>query len=107
MDEKAVSGYVRVADVQDIPRNEMRAFEVSGQKLLVADVEGRLYAVENRCPHRDYPLFLGSLQGRILTCGFHYNKFDVTTGEALGPVTRVSLKTYEIKTKDSSIYIKM
>lgn len=100
-------GYIEIAHTKDIPKNGMKLFEVKGEKILIVDVEGKLYAVEDRCPHFGYPLYLGELDGKILKCGFHYNKFDVTTGEALGPVTHEPLKTFEIKIQDSIISIKL
>ena len=99
--------YVNVARVSEIPENRMRAFEVQGQKILIANVEGRLYAVSDNCPHMSYPLYMGSLNGRILTCGFHYAKFDVTTGEVLSPPAQEPLKTFKIKVQNDTIVVKL
>ena len=72
--------YVRIAETKDIPKNKMRVFKVGDREMLVVNVEDKFYAVENRCPHMGYPLYFGSLEGKVLTCGFHYAKFDVRTG---------------------------
>jgi len=74
---------------------------------LVINVEGELFAIENRCPHMGYPLFFGSLEGDTLTCGFHSAKFNIRTGKSLGPVTSEPLKTFPVKIQNSSIFIEV
>jgi nitrite reductase/ring-hydroxylating ferredoxin subunit len=54
-----------------------------------------------------YPLFFGSLEGETLTCGFHSAKFNVRTGESLGPATSEPLITFPVKIKNSSIFIEV
>ncbi len=99
--------YVRIAETRDVPKNDMRVFKVSGREMLIVNVEDKFYAFENHCPHMGYPLYLGSLEGKVLTCGFHYAKFDVRTGKSLGPVTRRPLKKFKVKIQNSSILVKL
>jgi len=99
--------YVRIADTQEIPKNKMQVFKVEGHEILVVNVEGKLYAVSNRCPHMNYPLYLGSLNGKIITCGFHYAKFDITTGKALSPPAHEPLKTFKIEIKNSAVLVEL
>lgn len=99
--------YVRVAETQEIPLNNMQVFKVEGHEILVVNVEGEFYAFQNRCPHMGYPIYLGSLEGKVLTCGFHYAKFDVITGESLGPVTHEPLRTFKVKIQNSSILVEL
>ncbi|MDH5438849.1 MAG: Rieske (2Fe-2S) protein, partial [Candidatus Bathyarchaeota archaeon] len=62
---------------------------------------------ENRCPHMGYPLYFGRLEGKVLTCGFHYAKFDVTTGKSLGSVTDKPLKKFKIKIQNSLVQVEL
>ncbi len=93
--------YVKIAKAHEIPKNKMQVFKVEDHEILVINVEGKLYAFENRCPHMGYPLYFGSLEGTVLTCGFHNEKFDVTTGKSLGSVTDKPLKRFKIKIHNS------
>jgi nitrite reductase/ring-hydroxylating ferredoxin subunit len=97
--------YVRIAEIKEIPKNKILVFKVKGHEILVVNVEGDFFAFENRCPHMGYSLYLGSLEGEVLTCGFHYAKFNVRTGKSLGTVTHKPLKIFKVKTKDSSILV--
>ena len=99
--------YQKVAYTSEIPKNQMKVFKADGQEILIANVEGKLYAVSNRCPHMNYPLYLGNLNGEIITCGFHYAKFDITTGKALGPPAQKPLKTFKIKIQDSAVLVEL
>jgi nitrite reductase/ring-hydroxylating ferredoxin subunit len=102
-----VGEYVKIAEAKAVLKNQMQVFTVKGQKILVVNVEGKLFAIENRCPHMGYPLFFGSLEGDVLTCGFHSAKFNVRTGESVGPVTSECLKTFPVKIQNSSIFIEV
>ena len=99
--------YVKLGETQQIPENTMQVFSIEGHEILVVNVEGKFYAVSNRCPHLNYPLYMGSLNGKIITCGFHYAKFDVTTGEVLSPPAHEPLKTFKVKTEGSAVLVEL
>jgi 3-phenylpropionate/trans-cinnamate dioxygenase ferredoxin subunit len=99
--------YVKIGEKEQIPKNSMRVFTAKGRKILVANVERKFYAVSNKCPHLSYPLYLGSLDGKIITWGFHYAKFDVTTGKVLSPPAQKPLKTYNVRVEGSSVLVKL
>ena len=96
---------IRIAETHEIPKNKMRVFKIENYEILVVNVEGEFYAFENRCPHMGYPLYLGRLEGKVLTCGFHYAKFDVTSGKSLGAVTDKPLKKFKIKIQNSLVQV--
>lgn len=102
-----VNRYFRVTETRDVPNNTMRVFKIGVREMLIVNVEDKFYAFENRCPHMGYPLYFGSLEGKVLTCGFHYAKFDVRTGKSLGLVTHSPLKTFKVKIQNSSIMVEM
>jgi nitrite reductase/ring-hydroxylating ferredoxin subunit len=97
--------YVRVAETRAVPKSSMRVFKVGGREMLIVNVEDKFYALENRCPHMGYPLYFGSLEGKVLMYGFHHAKFDVRTGKSLGLATRSPLRTFKVKIQNSSIMV--
>jgi nitrite reductase/ring-hydroxylating ferredoxin subunit len=99
--------WAKIAGTRRIPRNEMQIFKVKRHEILVANVEGEFYAFENQCPHMEYSLYLGSLEGEVLTCGFHYAQFSVTTGKSLSAATHRPLKTFKVKIQNSSILVEV
>ncbi|MGD8546051.1 MAG: Rieske 2Fe-2S domain-containing protein [Candidatus Bathyarchaeota archaeon] len=96
-----------IAETEKIPRKTMKLFQIEGHEILVVNVDEEFYACENSCPHMKLSLYLGSLDGKVLTCGFHNAKFDVTTGKSLGPATKKPLKTYKVKVEDSAVLVEL
>ena len=80
---------VRIGNAKDVAAGQMRAFDVAGTKVDVANADGHLYALENTCTHRGCSLASGKLEGTTVTCPCHGSQFDVTSGAVLrGPATQ-------------------
>jgi nitrite reductase/ring-hydroxylating ferredoxin subunit len=48
--------------------------------ILVIYDRGRIFALDNRCPHMGFPLERGSVEDGILTCHWHHARFDLESG---------------------------
>jgi nitrite reductase/ring-hydroxylating ferredoxin subunit len=48
--------------------------------ILVVYDRGRVFALDNRCPHMGFPLETGSVEDGILTCHWHHARFDLESG---------------------------
>lgn len=80
---------VRIGEAADVADGQMRAFDVDGTSVTVANVTGRLYAFDDTCTHAGCSLSEGDLDGTTLTCPCHGSQFDVTSGLVLrGPAER-------------------
>jgi len=80
---------IRVGSAKDVTLGRMHVFDVEGTKVNVANVNGHLYAFDDRCTHAGCSLSQGTLHGTMVTCPCHGSKFDVTSGAVLrGPATR-------------------
>ena len=71
---------IDVTSAQDVPDGKMRHFKVNGKEIMIANVDGKYYAVSDRCGHANASLSMGSLNGKVITCPLHGAQFDVTTG---------------------------
>ena len=79
----------RVGHPEDVAPGQMRAFDVAGTRVTVANTGGRLYAFDDTCTHTGCSLAIGELNGTTVTCACHGSQFDVTTGAVLsGPARR-------------------
>lgn len=67
----------------DIPVGGMIAVKLEGTEVLLANIGGNIYAIDNRCPHMGGNLSKGMLNGQVVTCPVHGSQFDVTTGKNL------------------------
>jgi nitrite reductase/ring-hydroxylating ferredoxin subunit len=73
--------FLEAANVSDLERGAMRSVELKGIYILIPNVDGQFYALDDRCGHMNALLSMGTLNGKIVTCPFHYAQFDVTTGQ--------------------------
>ncbi len=104
--------FVEVAQVDQIPTGSMKSFSVGGKQVLVANVAGEFYAINNTCTHAGGDLSKGKLEGKIVTCPRHGSKFDVTTGTCIsGPkigLLKLNAKdetAFEVKVEDNKILV--
>ena len=74
---------IELSKLNDIPEGTMKSIDVGDTEVLLANVNGRLYAINNRCGHMNAPLSMGTLRGRIVECPLHHAQFDVTTGKVI------------------------
>lgn len=72
--------YVRLAGVKDVAPGRIVPAEVSGRKLLLANVDGTFYAAQRKCPHLGFNLCRGSLDGAAVVCPLHKARFNLATG---------------------------
>lgn len=74
------SHFVHAAALPDLRSAGCLSVSVEGHTLALYLVAGQVYAVDNRCPHMGFPLDRGHVQDGILTCYWHYARFDLQIG---------------------------
>ena len=83
----------------------MKRIEVGGKRLLLANVAGRFYAVDDTCTHEDASLSMGSLKGELLSCPLHGSRVNVRTGEALEEPAEENLRTYPVRVDGDDVLV--
>jgi nitrite reductase/ring-hydroxylating ferredoxin subunit len=77
---ESVSRRVAVGRADEIPPGTAKVVQVEGRAIAVFNVDGRFFAIDDRCPHQGSSLGRGRLDGSIVTCPSHSFRVDVTTG---------------------------
>jgi nitrite reductase/ring-hydroxylating ferredoxin subunit len=72
--------FVKVATLSEIEPGQRKSVWVEGQKVLLFNVDGTIYAVDESCPHRECSMLQGGLEGKVIVCPCHSAKFDLETG---------------------------
>ena len=75
-----------------------------GVAVCLANVEGRLAAVDNVCPHRQGPLGGGWLEGEEVVCPWHAWAFSLTTGVARPP-ERGKVSVFRVKVEGEDVLV--
>lgn len=97
---------VTVASASDLGPGQRKLVFANGRSIVVLNVESRLHAVDNSCPHNGASLASGRLDGNVLQCPAHGLRFNLATGCMLG-AGGLCLKTYAIHEADGHIVIEL
>ena len=65
---------------------------------------GKVYALDNRCPHMGFPLHRGTVQDGILTCHWHHAKFDLAGGCTFDPFAD-DVTAFYTEVRDGSVWL--
>jgi len=98
---------VRVCQIEDLPVGLGRAFTIGGRTLaLFRTRAGRVFAVDNRCPHKGGPLSEGMLAGDAVVCPLHAFRFELATGDCDQPGT-CPIRSYPITQEANEIFVSL
>ena len=101
-----MSETIKVATTDEIQPGECKTVSANGRDLALCNVEGKLYAIDNVCPHRGGPLGEGTLDGTVVTCPWHGWRFDVCTGVSpVMPTAKVD--AFECVVEGNEIKVKL
>ncbi len=88
-------------DVSDLVNGQTRSIEVAGRKILLCNVAGEFFAIQQRCSHAAYSLADGRLAGFEIECPLHGARFDVRDGSVKRRPARTALETYSLAPGDT------
>ena len=98
------SGFVRAAAIADVPEGKAKTVTTAGHVIALFNAGGRIFAVDNRCPHMGFPLDRGSVKDCILTCHWHHARFDLNSGGTFDQWAD-DVRSYPVKIEDREIWI--
>jgi 3-phenylpropionate/trans-cinnamate dioxygenase ferredoxin subunit len=101
-----------VAAVNDIPPGGRKVVEVNGRAIVVFNLGGEFFALNDRCPHKGGPLSQGRLsavvessqpgeyrtsrRGEIIRCPWHSWEYDIRTGQSWCDPERLRTRRYAV-----------
>jgi nitrite reductase/ring-hydroxylating ferredoxin subunit len=76
-----ITGFVRAGSLEELKaKGRLVVRGAHRRPILVVHDRGRVFALDNRCPHMGFPLDRGSVEDGILTCHWHHARFDLASG---------------------------
>jgi nitrite reductase/ring-hydroxylating ferredoxin subunit len=96
--------WIYVLDDSTLPEGQMTVVFPKGVNVVLARVDGSIYAISGKCTHMACPLFAGKLNGYTITCPCHDWRFDIRTGRFLD-ASELGLEVYPIKSETGKVYI--
>jgi 3-phenylpropionate/trans-cinnamate dioxygenase ferredoxin subunit len=99
--------WIEVATIDELPLGSMKRLKIDGQRYLLANANGRYYAIDELCSHEDVSLYLGCLQGDHIKCSLHGSRFSLKTGEPLEDPATDPIGTYAVKLDGHKILLQL
>ena len=72
--------FVRAGSLEELKAKGRLVAHGRHRPILVVHDKGRVFALDNRCPHMGFPLDRGSVEDGTLTCHWHHARFDLASG---------------------------
>lgn len=99
--------WIEVATTDELPPGGMKRVDIEGHRYLLANANGKLYAVDDQCSHEDISLYLGCIQGDNIKCSLHGSRFSLKTGEPLEEPATDPIGTYPVLIESPRVLIKI
>jgi 3-phenylpropionate/trans-cinnamate dioxygenase ferredoxin subunit len=96
VDESKVE-YLEIAPASELPNGERLFVEVEGRPIVILNIAGQFFAIDDVCTHDDGPLGDGEIEGFNIVCPRHGGEFDVRTGKAVQLPAVVDIRAYPIR----------
>jgi 3-phenylpropionate/trans-cinnamate dioxygenase ferredoxin subunit len=96
-----------VCPLKELPPGTVRIVRAGELAIGVYNLEGELYAIEDRCSHDDGPLAEGDFDPDegVAICPRHGSRFDVRTGRPLSLPAYLPVDTYEVTVEDGIVRV--
>lgn len=98
--------WVRVCAEGELLPGECTVAFAGDTAIVVCNVEGAYYALEDRCSHEDYELSAGHVEGFTIECALHGARFDLRDGRALSPPAYLPVRPFPVKCEDGAVWVR-
>lgn len=97
--------FIPIAKSEDLKEGAGQPFEVEGHRLAVVRHQGKVYALEDYCPHAGATIAFGMVENDCIVCPWHFAEFNLHTGAVLsGPATK-GIPVYPVREEDGMILV--
>lgn len=97
--------FLRAAKTSDILPGTIHEVEVGGKTIALANVAGKIHAIDNVCLHQGGPLGEGELAGAVVTCPWHGWQFDLTSGKIVQDPSAPGVACYQVEVDGDQILV--
>ncbi|HBX69635.1 MAG TPA: biphenyl 2,3-dioxygenase [Chloroflexi bacterium] len=97
--------FYEVAAADELPNGERLFVEIGENFLVIFNIAGQIYAIEDLCSHDDGPLGDGDLEDHEIICPRHGARFDVRDGKALTLPAVEAIPAYPVQVVDGQIRV--
>ena len=100
-----MSEYLRVARTADLAPGSMTRVMVAGHPVVLVNLDGEVFAIDDTCSHEEASLSQGTLSGEVVVCPKHGARFNVKTGRVLALPAVRSVAVYPVRVEGGEILV--
>ncbi|MBD1548565.1 nitrite reductase small subunit NirD [Labrenzia aggregata] len=99
------ASWVAIGSIKDIPRQGARCVKNGDMTVAIfRTADDRVFALEDKCPHRNGPLSQGIVHGGCVTCPLHNWVISLETGEAQG-ADEGETRAFPVKLEGETVFL--
>ena len=102
-----MGNWIKACDANNVGSGELYCFDYDDKKILLANLDGKIYATDRICTHAEADLSTGMLSEEGVRCPLHLSVFNLETGKPQNPPAEESLKTYNVKIDKNMVYVEI
>jgi len=100
---KKLVWYKVLENKNEISEGRITTVTAGHKQIALSNFEGKMCALDNRCPHQGGPLGEGSIENGILRCPWHGWDYHPCTGKA--PGFDDGVEAYQVKEEGGAVYV--
>jgi len=102
-----LTNWIKACNLEKVSSGDLFSFDHENKKILLSNLDGKIYATDKICTHAEADLSTGMLNEEGVRCPLHLSVFNLETGKPQNPPAEKPLKTYNVKIDQNSIYVEI
>ena len=100
-----MSNFQLICRTHDVPPGTGKAFIVNDLPIGIFNIEGKFFAVDDRCPHAGASLTRGILEGESVACRIHHWRFNLGDGKRIDEAcTKDNIRCFPVKVVGQEVF---
>lgn len=99
--------WIRACTMGQVGKNEMYSFDFEDKRLMITNLDGKIFASDRICTHEEADLSTGFLSSEGVRCPLHLSVFNLENGIPQNPPAERPLKVYNVKIDQNEIYVEV
>lgn len=98
------SSMVLACSLADMLPTCVKVVSLGGRSIVLFLDEGKVFALDSRCPHMGFPLHRGTVRNGVLTCHEHHARFDLAGGCTFDPFAD-DIAPFRAEVRDGQVWV--
>lgn len=99
--------WIKACSIQKLGKGGLFGFDYDDKKILLTNLNDKIYATDRICTHAEADLSNGFLTETGITCPLHLSVFNLETGIPQNAPAEKPLRTYNVKIEQNEIYVEV